>query len=118
MSLSAKHKIGLVGENFACRYLFSKKYQILARRYRAGHDELDIIAFDRLHSELVFLEVKTRSSESDIGPELALNQRKLKTMGRAANNYLQKTDYQGDYRFDLITIVNKSINHYENITLI
>lgn len=118
MPLLAKHKVGLVGENLACRYLVSQKYQILARRYRSGQDELDIIAFDKAHAELVFVEVKTRSSESSIDPELALNQRKLKAMWRAANHYLRKTNFQSDYRFDLIAIIGEKINHYENITLL
>lgn len=118
MPLSAKHKIGLAGEDLACKYLSKHHYQIIARRYRAKQDELDIIAFDNPHRELVFVEVKSRSSDSGISPELALNQRKLQAMQRAASDYLQKTNFPGDYRFDLVTIVGNRINHYENITLI
>ena len=60
----AKHKraVGADGETASCELLGKKGYEIAARNYRAGRGEIDIIARSERH--IVFVEVKTRSSES------------------------------------------------------
>ena len=52
---------GARGEQAACRYLENKGWSILARNWRVGRDELDIVARDG--DVLVVVEVKTRASE-------------------------------------------------------
>ena len=67
----AKHyDLGKKGEEIAANYLAEKGYKIIARNWRFGKDEIDIIA--EHDNFLVIIEVKTRSS-SDYGePEEAV----------------------------------------------
>ena len=51
-------EVGKAGEDFACRYLLSKGYEILHRNYRSGHLETDIICENETH--ILFVEVKSR----------------------------------------------------------
>ena len=58
----ARHnELGLAGEEEACRYLMHRGYRLLDRNWRVGHLELDIVA--DYYGEIVFVEVKTRSSQ-------------------------------------------------------
>ena len=49
---------GFAGENMAAKLLQEKGYKILARNWRCGHLEVDIIA--ETDDYLVIVEVKTR----------------------------------------------------------
>ncbi|GII91433.1 YraN family protein [Sinosporangium siamense] len=55
----AKHELGRSGEQMAVDYLVARGMQILDRNWRCRYGELDVVARDR--SELVVIEVKTRS---------------------------------------------------------
>ena len=52
---------GQAGEDIARRYLEDLGYQILARNYRSGKKEIDLVALDQ--KELVFIEVKAGKSK-------------------------------------------------------
>ena len=57
-------EMGRAGEELAAKYLRKNGHKILYRNFRASHGgEVDIVCRDRQHNELVFVEVKTRSSE-------------------------------------------------------
>jgi putative endonuclease len=111
-----KLELGLSGEARAADFLEKKNFQIWETRYRVGRDEIDLIAFDPQHQEIVFVEVKTRASDVLLDPEEALDQRKLKAITRAANHYLAHHSQSFDYRFDLITVLPQAIRHLENVT--
>lgn len=53
---------GKIGESLACEYLRKNKYNIIERNFYCRQGEIDIIAFDRIKKELVFIEVKTRTT--------------------------------------------------------
>ena len=55
-------KIGADGENEVVHYLCRNGYQIIERNWRIKAGEIDIIA--REENSIVFIEVKTRSSNS------------------------------------------------------
>src|SRR5204862_7818329 len=57
-------RLGRRGENLAARYLRSDGFKILYRNFRArGGGEVDIVCREKKLNTLVFIEVKTRSSE-------------------------------------------------------
>ena len=53
--------LGRDGENYALGYLENKGMKCIARNFRSGHGEIDLIVQDG--KELVFVEVKTRAAE-------------------------------------------------------
>ncbi len=99
-------KLGLEGEDQAAAYLQEQGYEIVARNYRYGKGEIDIIANDG--DELVFVEVKTRSNDAFGHPVYALTQSKQKQIIRIAKSYVYERDIVDKIiRFDVITIENE-----------
>ncbi len=98
-------EIGAAGENAAVDYLKTKGFIILETNWRFGQNEVDIIAKDK--TDLVFVEVKTRSSNKFGEPEMAVNKTKQKMYQRLATGYIEKHHINMDVRFDIIAIVNK-----------
>lgn len=98
-------KAGRWGEKLAARFLKRAGYKILARRVRVGrHDEIDLIA--RFGETIVFVEVKTRRSESYGRPASAVNREKRKRISRAAIRFLKKKKLRPPYiRFDIFEVV-------------
>ena len=99
----AKKLLGRKGEDRAARFLAKQGYRILDRNYRARHGEIDLIAMHQ--GELVFVEVKTRSTDAYGAPELAVNLQKQKRMVSAALGYIKfKRLHQVPCRFDVVAI--------------
>jgi len=63
---------------------------VVARNYRCRVGEADIIAWDG--KRLVFVEVKTRSSQAFGAPAEAVGRRKLKRMQKVAESFLREGD--------------------------
>ncbi|MEN9510978.1 MAG: hypothetical protein RLZZ370_797 [Bacteroidota bacterium] len=108
--------LGRQGEQEACAYLAQRGYEVLERNYRAGRDELDIIARDA--EMLVVFEVKTRSSNSHGHPEAFVDAAKQQRMVRAAEQYLLHHCPQASLRFDVISVEKSGnmfiINHFKD----
>ena len=116
--MALHNDIGHLGEQCAVELLEKKKYKILERNWRLGKLEIDIIAANQ--KEIVFVEVKTRTSTIGGQPEEAVDQQKRRFMTVAANAYIKFHHEQRNIRFDIIGIVMKKsgeieqISHYEN----
>lgn len=95
-------EIGKKGEDMAVDYLMHSKYEILARNFRSGRIEIDIIA--RQGDILVFIEVKTRSGIEFGYPEESVDEAKQDAIQTCAEEYIFQNDWQGDIRFDIIGI--------------
>ena len=100
----AEHNIlGEQGEQKACDYLLTNGYEILARNWHFGKDELDIIC---LHSGyLVIVEVKTRQSDYFERPEDAVTRGKIKRIVNATQGYIETYNCQNEVRFDVISLI-------------
>ena len=108
----AQHiKTGEQGEALALEYIKDKGYQVLITNWRYRRSEVDIIAMDG--KILVFIEVKTRSSDYFGKPEMAVNKRKKKLLIDAAAAYMQEIIHTWEIRFDIIAIVLRSDNDIE-----
>jgi len=95
--------LGRTGEDLAAKHLAGRGYAILERNYRAPYGEIDLIALDG--GTLVFVEVKTRTTDAYGAPELAVDQRKQERMVKAALGYLKhKKLHQMPCRFDVVAI--------------
>jgi putative endonuclease len=92
------------GENVAARFLRNKGYKIILRNFRSELGEIDIIARDG--KVLVFVEVKTRSSDEVASPEAAVDEEKRRQVVRVAKQYLTRYGVpQPEHRFDVVGIV-------------
>ena len=101
--------LGEEGEKIAVRYLKSKGYIVYQTNWRFGKLEIDIIADDG--QELVFIEVKTRSSEIYGRPEEAVDDSKETAILNAADIYVRDFNLEVEVRFDIISVLmnkNKS----------
>lgn len=103
---------GQDGENMAAGYLLSNGYQILERNYRYKRAEIDLIA--KKESTLIFIEVKTRTGSAFGFPEQFVDTPKRKLILMAADNYTFKLNWDGNVRFDIISILNKDLIHFED----
>lgn len=113
--MAAHNDLGKWGEEVAAEFLASNGYSILERDWKDGHRDIDIIA--RTADEtIVFVEVKTRTSDVIAKPEDAITKQKIKSIGKAANAYVKAYQLWNELRFDVITIIgnrkeNAQINH-------
>ncbi|MBP1637431.1 MAG: hypothetical protein H6Q18_220 [Bacteroidetes bacterium] len=100
----AEHNdLGNLGEERAQAYLRQKGYKIRETNWFAGKLEIDIIA--EKDDWLVIVEVKTRSTEFFEHPKEAITNRKIQNLVNAAHEYIFRTDWQGETRFDVISVI-------------
>src|SRR5215467_1751224 len=78
----ANRKKGDSGEWLAYRFLRSRGYQIVARKYKRRSGEIDLIGWDR--QTLAFIEVKFRTGLEYGRPEEAVNGHKQRQICRVA----------------------------------
>jgi putative endonuclease len=97
------HRLGRWGERLAAKALEAGGWQILARNYRAGRREIDIVVRrDRL---LVFVEVKARGGEGYGPPEAAVTRLKRREIEAVALDYLTRHVRDDvDVRFDVVSV--------------
>jgi len=97
---------GELGERIAERWLASQGYTVLARRWRSGHRDLDLIA-TRAHV-IAFVEVKTRAATEFGDPVEAVHASKRRSIIRSAREWMAKHDNasaSAEYRFDVIGVL-------------
>ena len=112
------HEFGKMGEDIAANYLTKNNYKIRERNFRCKQGEIDIIAREK--DEIVFVEVKTRSSCTYGRPSEAVNESKQKHITKAAKYYIYLNKLENYYiRIDVIEVYfsnNKFyINHIKQI---
>ncbi|MEZ4913841.1 MAG: YraN family protein [Chitinophagales bacterium] len=116
--MSKHNEIGALGEQLAQRFLQQKNYTILHQNWRWRRAEIDIIA---LHQQkLIFIEVKTRTSNAFMKPEEAVSPAKQKRLAIAAQAFVDNYPEPVEVRFDIVAIVLyanltlKEIKHFED----
>ena len=118
--------IGRWGEDIAAEFLQEKGYLIIDRNYFTSAGEIDLITLMEEDGEeiLVFVEVKTRTSDRFGYPEESFTKKKWKHMRDAIDIFLQERSTYGDnWRVDVIAILRYAkseppdIQHFENIVM-
>ena len=115
--IMAEHnELGRQGEEIALEHLRKLGYIILDKNWRAGRNELDIIARDK--DFLVIVEVKSRQNSNFAEPEEAVTRDKQNALIRAANAYIYRKNVNLETRFDIISIIHNAretrINHIKD----
>ncbi|MEK7122970.1 MAG: YraN family protein [Patescibacteria group bacterium] len=117
------HTIGKQGEDIAASYLERRGYTIIGRNYRIRGGEIDLVA--RKGDEIVFVEVKARSSARYGYPEESVTSQKTRFIARAIASFMRKHRIPDSFylRFDVIAIDGsvhegaQSIHHIQNVEL-
>jgi putative endonuclease len=92
MTSWTRAEIGALGEQLAVDHLTSLGLAVLARNWRCRYGELDIIAADDSTRTVVFVEVKTRTSDQFGGVEQAVTPQKARRLRRLAGLWLAGQD--------------------------
>ena len=108
-------ELGARGERAALNHLAELEgYEIVAtnflvpigRGFRGQKvtAEIDIVAYDG--DTLVFVEVKTRTSDEMVAPERAVDLRKQRQIARAARRYRRLMHVEEEsFRYDVVTVI-------------
>ena len=108
-------ELGARGERAAVEHLRQEAgYRIVATNFvlplgrgmknQRINGEIDIVAYDG--ETLVFVEVKTRTSDEVASPERAVDLRKQRQIARAARRYRQMMRVSEEsYRYDVVTVM-------------
>lgn len=104
--LNLRQILGQKGEKQAARFLKQKGYKIVIANYRCKYGEIDLVARDA--DILIFIEIKTRTSNDFGGPAAAVNYRKQQQISKVAHHYLvtHHRNDDVDARFDVICVLS------------
>ena len=95
---------GKLGERAAKKHLQKAGLKFLTANFRTGRGELDLVFRD--NDCLVFVEVKTRSSEDWTRPAAAVNAEKRRRLSRCALDYLRLLKNPPvKIRFDVVEVL-------------
>lgn len=100
-------------EKLAGDYFISHGYEILEKNWQAGRKEIDLIV--KKDNLIIFVEVKSASSKKFGHPSERVDKKKIMNLSNAAQQFILVHNLSNvDMRFDVITFVNGSLEHYEN----
>ncbi len=102
---AAKTETGRRGEALALRAYRKTGFELLARNYRCGHYEIDLILKDKRTGTVVFCEVKARSDGTRAFPREAVGRTKQTYLRRAAQRFLIERELtDAPCRFDVAEV--------------
>ncbi len=113
--------IGVIGEREAERFLKSKGYRVLAKNWRSGKDEIDLVC--KYKEILVFVETRTRRHGALVGGFDSIDRRKRKALRRVCRAYLASLGAAPDsFRLDVVEVEHEAgeilaTRHFENTAL-
>ena len=117
--MAGDHALGHRGEDIAQRFLQRAGMTIVDRNYRmsSGAGEVDLIGWDA--ETLVFVEVKSRTTDQHGAPDRAIGPQKQFNLMRAAREYVRHAEVPWDkVRFDVVNVVFSTppaITHFRDV---
>ena len=112
-------KLGAWGEELAAQFLVKKGYTLLDHHITARVGEIDLLCTQG--DSLVFVEVKTRRSNTFGYGEESVSWRKLQKLHRAIERYLQHHPTTLFPRLDVVVVEFEGLEptflHYENVEM-
>jgi putative endonuclease len=100
----AGHALGRWGERSAARFLERRGWTVLARNYRFGRREVDLVV--RRGDLIAFVEVKTRAGHGYGAPQESITALKRRDVEAVAAHFLARHGLQDlSVRFDAVAIV-------------
>lgn len=99
-------QLGAYGERLAEQFFLRRGYRTLTKNFQTANGEIDLII--RKADEILFIEVKTRTSNAFGYPETAVNHEKIKHLSAAIESYLQQHKIKSFWRLDIASVeINK-----------
>ncbi len=107
-------RLGAWGEDVAARWYQRRGYAVVERNWRTSAGELDLIVVrDR---QLVFSEVKTRSSLRFGAPIEAITVAKQRRLRRLGAAWIRERDVRPrSTRYDVVSIVGGTVEVFEGV---
>lgn len=93
---------GTAVEEHVAEHLVRQGYRVLARQYKSPFGEIDLICQDG--DEVVFVEVKARTSGAYGYPEQSVHLGKLRKIVRSAQAFMQKRPPDEPWRVDVVAV--------------
>ncbi|TAL50622.1 YraN family protein [Patescibacteria group bacterium] len=115
-----RRRFGNAGEQLAAEFLQSQGLRVIERQYKKTFGEIDLICQDG--DEVVFVEVKSRSTFAFGYPEDSVTPQKIRHILRVAQGYLLETKQAHlPWRIDVLAIefqeAPPKITHIKNIDI-
>ena len=108
----ARQRLGAHGERLAARRYEALGFEVVARNWRCGDGELDLVL--RRGDVLVFAEVKTRTSDRFGHPAESVTHTKQRRIRRLAQRFCADTGHRARVlRFDVVSILRGQVEIYE-----
>lgn len=95
--------LGRKGEEMALKFLIGRGMGLVARNWRSGHKELDLVMDDGEFLRIV--EVKSLSYPNEYDPFEGVNKKKRKRMVAAAQHFVMQKGIRKEVVFDVVSIV-------------
>lgn len=100
--------LGARGERLATAWYEANGFTVVARNWRCGIGEIDLIA--RRHGTVVIAEVKTRATDRFGVPASAVGAAKQRKLRQLASVWLAtRGEYYDEVRFDVVSIIGNAV---------
>lgn len=110
---ATKTDIGRRYEQQAALFFEREGFKVLARNWRAGRKEIDLIV--RKGDVVAFVEVKAALSTRWGHPAEKVDRKKQTHLTEAARRFIDDNKIAGvDLRFDVVTFTGGKLEHYPN----
>lgn len=95
---------GELGERIAARWLEHAGWRVIARRFRSGRRDIDLVV--ERDGVIAFVEVKARTGDDFGSPVEAVHHRKQRELLKSAQTWIDRHGKVGDtYRFDVFGVL-------------
>ena len=100
----ATNDFGELGERIAARWLEKRGWRTIARRFRNGRRDIDLVM--QREGTIAFVEVKARSGGEFGDPVEAVHRRKQRELSKSAQAWIDRHGRAGEeYRFDVVGVL-------------
>jgi putative endonuclease len=115
-----RQRLGKWGEEWAIQHLEARGCRIVARNWRCGAGEVDVVILEG--DCLAFVEVRTRRGRAYGSPEESITPQKLARMATVAESYVYEQGWAGDWRLDVVAVRVREgrgpkIEWYRNVSM-
>jgi putative endonuclease len=100
----ATNEFGELGERIAARWFQRSGWRVVARRFRAGRRDIDLII--EREGLIAFVEVKSRTGVEFGDPVEAVHRRKQRSLTKSAQSWIARHGRSDEkYRFDVMGVL-------------